>query len=166
MTSLVVTILGPDRVGLVQALSETVERHDANWLESRMAQLAGQFAGLLRISVPAPAASALIDSLSSLEGLQIHVTRVDAAENDHRRTVHLEVVGNDRPGIVRQIGDVLLRQGVNVEELETECVPAPMTGEPLFQARAELRASGEIDEDALREALEGLSNDLIVTLES
>ena len=49
--SLVMTILGPDRPGLVESLSSTIATHDGNWLESRMAQLAGHFTGMSEFDV-------------------------------------------------------------------------------------------------------------------
>jgi glycine cleavage system regulatory protein len=45
MTSLVLTVIGPDRPGLVEALAETIASYGANWLESRMSHLEGWFAG-------------------------------------------------------------------------------------------------------------------------
>ncbi len=58
-TSLVVTVIGNDRPGIVERLSEVVLGAGANWEESRMARLAGKFAGILRISVKAANADAL-----------------------------------------------------------------------------------------------------------
>jgi glycine cleavage system regulatory protein len=39
-TSLVVTVIGNDRPGIVERLSEVVLAAEANWEESRMARLA------------------------------------------------------------------------------------------------------------------------------
>ncbi len=66
----------------------------------------------------------------------------------------LEVVGHDRPGIVREITSALAAQRVNVEELATECVSAPMSGEPLFQARAKLLLPAGVTVGSLRQSLE------------
>jgi glycine cleavage system regulatory protein len=74
-TSLVLTVLGEDRPGLVEALSHIIAAHEGNWLESRMAHLAGQFAGILRASVPEGNATALLTALQGLaeHGLQVVV---------------------------------------------------------------------------------------------
>ena len=53
VTSLVVTVIGPDRPGLVSLLSDRGKAHGASWAESRMASLAGQFAGMVRFEVDA-----------------------------------------------------------------------------------------------------------------
>ena len=102
-TSLVVTVIGNDRPGIVGRLSEVVLAAGANWEESRMARLAGKFAGILRISVAAPNADALASGLRALtsDGLTIVVESSGEAPAETFRTVRLELVGNDHPGIIR-----------------------------------------------------------------
>jgi glycine cleavage system regulatory protein len=165
--SLVLTVIGPDRPGLVEALSAAVAAHDANWVESRMVRLAGQFTGVLRVEVERERAETLGAALARLEseGLRILIVSseldspvVDAA------AITLELVGQDRPGIVREVSRALASQGVNVEELETACSSAPMSGEMLFRARARLRLPEQGSLDALREALEKLADELMVDL--
>jgi glycine cleavage system regulatory protein len=173
--SLVLTLLGPDRPGLVEAVAAGIARHGGNWLESRMASLAGEFAGLLRVEVDATDAHGLESALRSLEtgtGLAILVKEARAAEpgveDAAGRLLALELVGTDRPGIVREISQALAAKGVNVEELETECTSAPMTGETLFRARALLRlprdARTRAAEEELLASLEAIAEDLMVDL--
>lgn len=164
-TSLVLTILGADRPGLVESIAKLVAQHDGNWLESRMAHLAGQFAGILRVEVDPAKAEALTESLAGLAnaGLEtiIHPDPTIAATSD-RPLVKLDLLGQDRPGIVRQISSVLASLGVNVEELNTECRAAAETGQPLFHATAQLRLPPDVSEATLREALESVAADLMV----
>lgn len=166
--SLVLTVIGPDRPGLVEALSQIVADHGGNWVESRMAHLAGQFAGVLRVDIPAARAAELTRSLQSLdsEALQIVVARTQAGEPDASgRVLRLELVGSDRPGIIREISQALAGHGVNVDELRTGVESAPMSGELLFRARAELRIPAGADVEALRSVLEALATDLMVDVE-
>ena len=166
-TSLVVTILGPDRPGLVDSIAQTVAQHDGNWVESRMAHLAGQFAGILRVEIAASQAEALAAALGALSagGLQSTV-QVDTAEPavTEETSVGLSLVGQDRPGIVREISRVLATQGVNVEELQTECTRAANTGQSLFQVQAQLRLPAGVSSETLRAALEAVAADLMVDL--
>ncbi len=170
-TSLVLTILGADRPGLVESIARVVAEHGANWIESRMAHLAGQFAGILRVEVDADRAEALATALGALSaaGLQSIVTPDPAAACglalSERPPIRLELVGQDRPGIVREITRVLASHGVNVEELSTECVAAPTTGQMLFRAAAQLRLPPGLDEAALRTALEAVAADLMVDID-
>ena len=67
MIALVLTLIGPDRPGIVDSVSEVVAAHGGNWLESRMAHLAGKFAGVLCVEVADDQAAALEDALSRLD---------------------------------------------------------------------------------------------------
>jgi len=165
--SLVLTVIGPDRPGIVERLAQTIATHEANWLESRMAHLAGQFAGLLRASVHESRAAALTEALQQLEaeGLRVVIERAAAPQQaTERRPLRLELVGSDRPGIVRDISRVLAERRVNVEDLTTECDAAPMSGGMLFRASARLDVPGDLSLDELRRTLEGLANDLMVEI--
>lgn len=165
-TSLVLTIIGDDKPGIVEQLSEEVLGAGANWEESRMARLAGKFAGLLRVSVAAERAEELAGRLSLLgtDRLTVVVQQSGDVQADTFRTLGLELVGNDRPGIVRDISGVLVEQGVNIEELETELTSVAMSGDALFRARARLRIPSSLTVEKLRGTLEALAHDIMVDL--
>lgn len=162
---LVMTVISPDRTGLVESLARTVAGHGGNWLESRMCRLGGEFAGILRLEVPAEKKSALLDALQKLQadGLQILVRADQAAvPAASGRQTKLEIVGSDRPGIVRDITSALVRAGVNVEEFSSEVSSAPMSGETLFKAEARLQLPERCDLAALKKDLEKIAADLLV----
>lgn len=167
-TFIVLTFIGEDRPGLVRSLSHTVASHGGNWLESRMARLAGKFAGILHASVPDNDAEALIAELRGFEkeGLSVVVERTspDTIRGRYRR-LRLDLVGNDRPGIVHDISRALAERGINVDEMKTECVSAPMSGEMLFKATADLRAPEDASIDELRDRLENLADELMVDIQ-
>ena len=164
---LVMTVIGKDRTGLVESLARLVAEHDGNWLESRMCRLGGEFAGILRIHVPAEKQSALLRALKELQTQGLNVVACadqSSADASQANLTSLEIVGHDRPGIIREITRALAGQGVNVEELSSECVSAPMSGEPLFRARARLRLPARCDTAALRKELEKIASDLMVDI--
>jgi glycine cleavage system regulatory protein len=164
---LVMTVIGKDRPGLVESVASLVAQHGGNWLESRMCRLGGEFAGILRIHVDSEQEHALFQSLKGLQAQGLSVV----VHPDHPETVPaprklavLEIVGQDRPGIVRQISSALAREGVNVEELTTECGSAPMSGETLFKAKARLMIPQSCNVTGLREELEKIAGDLFVEI--
>jgi glycine cleavage system regulatory protein len=162
MASLILTVVGPDRPGLVRALAQSVAAHGGSWLESRMARLAGQFAGIVLVEAP----ETLLADLHALEseGLRIvvHPTTSAAASSGERLAV--EVVGNDRPGIVRDVARVLAAHGVNIEELTTSVVSGSFSGETLFKAIAFVRAPSAGAVAAIRAGLEILGNEMMVDI--
>jgi glycine cleavage system regulatory protein len=167
MTDLVLTLIGSDRPGLVEAVAEVVAAHDGNWLESRMAHLAGKFAGILRIEVPADKAAILQSALAELDARGLKVVGESASgatTATDGRTLDLELVGLDRPGIVREISQLLSSSGANVEELSTDRSSAPMSGEMLFSAKTRIRLPPHADVARLRAGLERMANDLMVEI--
>jgi glycine cleavage system regulatory protein len=159
------TVIGADRPGLVESVASIVASHGGNWLESRMSRLGGQFAGILRVQVASDSEAALAAALTELEGkgisIVIHSDKAGTAVAKAELRV-LEIVGQDRPGIVQQITRALAGHGVNVEELETECVSAAMSGETLFKAKAKVLVPATTNVAALKAELEKIASDLIV----
>ena len=165
-TSLVLTVIGADRPGIVEQLSDQVLAAGANWEESTMARLAGQFAGLLRVSVDSDQADRLAASLRALSSADLTIVVARSGDVDIARSLSLtlDIVGSDRPGIVRDISHVLARQGINIEELETSVTSAAMSGETLFRARARVRVPDTRSVAEIREILEALADNLMVDL--
>jgi len=167
--SLILTVIGDDRPGLVGELSAAISAHQGNWLESSMAQLAGKFAGIVEVSVAAEHAEALQQALTKVSGLRITVEAAKAKKSAltgvaNTRRLKLALVGHDRIGIVREVSQVLAHHAVNVESLDTHTSSAPMSAAVLFHAVAELTAAPDLDVSALTGELERISNDLMVDI--
>lgn len=165
-TSLVLTVLGPDRAGLVKSVSEAVKAHHGNWQESRMVHLAGQFAGLAHVSIAAEQADALVNALNALQtdGLQILIQRGNPASSAPRTPLTLELLGNDRPGIIHDITRQLAALNVNIEELESEQRAAPMSSEMLFYAHLRLGLPAGVTAEDVQGAFEDMPDPLMVDL--
>ena len=167
MSSLVLTLIGEDRPGLVSSLSQRVTACGANWLDSRMSSLAGKFAGLLLLEVPEARADELIASLRELEqqGLQHVIQRGSgSAPVPDGRVLKLELTGQDRPGIVREISETFAQRGASIEEMETAFFSGSFSGEDMFEMRARIRAPMSVADAALRQAIENLSHSLMVEI--
>jgi glycine cleavage system regulatory protein len=130
-----------------------------------MCRLGGEFAGILRIEIESTAETSLRRDLEGLhaQGLNVVIAATQTVPDDaQRRMAKLELVGQDRPGIVREISHALARQGINVEELATECTSAPMSGENLFRASARLHLPESCPVETLRKELERIGGNLLV----
>lgn len=166
-TPIVLTFIGHDRPGLVNAISEKVAASGGTWLESRLAHLAGEFAGILLVSVPDSKIAVLTAALRDLEtaGLRIAVERSsDAQTLGSQKTFKLEVVGHERPGIVREVTQALTQLGVNIEEFSSNIEGAPFSGAEMFRAAARLRVPDDLTVDDLRKTLERLAQEITVDL--
>ena len=162
---LVLTIIADDKPGIVEILAATIADQGGNWLESRMSHMAGKFAGILRISIAAEEANSLQIRLSELatQGINVGVeVTAEAGDSVATKDLTLNLVGNDRPGIVKEVSQALAKLGVNVLELTTNCESAAMSADVLFKTEAHLRVPQGFDADKLTDALEAISNDLMV----
>jgi glycine cleavage system regulatory protein len=167
LSTLVMTVIGRDRPGLVTTLAASVADNGGNWLSSRMAHLGGQFAGLLHVEISSERVDALKAALKLLEnqGLRIIVHQEDeAAPVDSGTPAQLDLVGQDQPGILRQITGVLAKHHINIEELFTERTEAPMSGGMLFHAQAKVLVPSLAELPVVRSDLEKLAADLMVEL--
>ncbi|HTQ72412.1 MAG TPA: ACT domain-containing protein [Acidocella sp.] len=165
MASLVVSLAGPDRPGLVNSLSVRIAAGGGSWLESRLAHLAGTFAGIILVRVPDEGAQALASALSALseEGLAVSII-TGIATKPPAEQVTLELLGNDRPGIVREVTQTLRGLGVNIEEFSSSIESAPFTGEDMFRAVARLGLPAGLSAKDVSAALENLTAEFMVDI--
>jgi glycine cleavage system regulatory protein len=165
VNTLVLTVIGDDRVGLVEAIARVVDAHGGNWENSELAELAGTFAGVIEISVPAARVEELREALSGLDGLltvAVHTTAPDSG--GERRHVTFAVLGNDHPGIVRDISAALHAHGVGIDHLTSHTRDAAMSGGRLFEATIVARVPASVDLDAVRTELERLAAEVQVDI--
>jgi glycine cleavage system regulatory protein len=167
MATFILTVIGDDRPGLVSALSAPINDHGASWERSQMSRLAGKFAGIVLVAVPDDRLEALAADLAALnaQGLQVTLERTDEPVESASQRLHLELLGDDHPGIVAEISAALAARHVSIEELSTEVRDVPMAGGTLFEARAVLIAPLATSTEALRVMLEGLANELMVEIQ-
>lgn len=164
---LVFTFVGADQPGLVEKLSQTVAAHGGNWLESRMSELAGQFAGIVKVEVSPDQAPALRAALLALSAQKLSVL-VASTPGEHSaastRLLRLSILGNDRPGIVREVAHALAERQINVREMDTSVTSAPMSGQPLFEAVAQIQVPQSLDLSELKTQLDKIADALTVDI--
>ena len=168
MSRLVLTVIGDDRAGLVEALAEVISAHDGNWEHSQMTELAGQFAGIVVVSVPDERADELRAALHELDGLMdvsAHPgTDESGAPNEEWGHLRIELIGSDHPGIVRDVSSALARHGLSIETMTTERRDAPMAGGRLFEANVVVRVPPDVDPVDVGKELERVASELFVDL--
>jgi glycine cleavage system regulatory protein len=168
VANLVLSVVGDDRPGLVDAISGVVESHGGNWERSQMARLGGKFAGIVQVSVADQDAEALRDALSALghDGvLQVSVDRTGVAPAPTGRRFVLHLVGSDRPGLLHAVSTALAAVQASIEELTSDTVDAPMSGGLVFQATVTVALPASVGIETIRTKLEALADRLIVDIE-
>lgn len=163
--STVLNIHAHDRPGIMSRLSNVIRESGGNWLESRMARLAGQFAGIVRVESEPGDLAALKSALNALahEGIHVHVLdEGDLSDYPYTRCLRIDIFGNDRPGIVSQLTQAVSAAGANIEELNTSIESAAMAGHPVFHAAGSVCLPDSVGDAELIAAIENLSDDLTV----
>lgn len=165
MATLVLTVVGADRAGLVAAVADVVDAHGGNWENSQLAELSGAFAGIIEVSVAEDRVDDLRAALSQLDGLltvSAHAGRAapaDTADAEHQRLT-FGVLGNDHPGIVREITSTLSAHGLSIDRMSTQTRDAAMAGGRLFEATIVARVPASVEVDAVQSALERLASEI------
>ena len=164
-TAMVVTVIGPDRPGIVSLLSDRARRHGANWAASRLSRLAGEFAGMVHFEVPSENAAAFETALRGLEssGLRLVIAKSEnGTVAGNLRGVELTLVGQDRLGIVSNLTRILAEAGISIENIHTEIVPAKGSAAQTFKVAAHLLVPTSVSTESLGAKLEALASEMMV----
>lgn len=167
-THLVLTVMAKDKPGIVRSISDAVSSSNGSWLESSLSRLGGQFAGIVSVNIPNDALDDFRKLLADLvaDGVSVRIHAQDAVEDEANQTADILLEANDRVGIVEEVSSVLAAKNVNVERIVTQCESASMAGYDLFKAEISVTLPKGFTLRKLEAALETISDDLIVTIES
>lgn len=166
MQNVIITLVGKDQPGLVETVSTYVYQAKGNWLSSNLSKMAGQFAGIVQVQLPNDKIQVVEEQIASLAHLQCVIKVDDSVHSDEQLSqISVDVMGNDKPGIVQEISAALAQSGASVVKMETSCEPAPNWGGNLFKAHITATIDSKIEVDHVTEQLEAIANDLVVELE-
>lgn len=160
----ILVVSGSDRPGLTKALADAVHAAGGNWLESHLSRLGGKYVGSVLVELDADARPALEAGVRAVDATGLHVALVPAEEAPAPagEALTVELVGQDRPGIVREVTAVLAALGVNIDSLTTGTERGAWSGESLFRAEARVTLPEDVTRDRIQTALEGISGEVMV----
>jgi glycine cleavage system regulatory protein len=166
MKSIIISVLGDDKPGLVDNLSKFILKHGGDWVESRMSHLGGKFAGILSINMGDLDVENFIDDISNADlGLQVLCEVTGSTSVTEYNNYHIELIGQNRPGIIHKISHVLAEFKANVEELSSEIIEAPMSGEQLFKATINIHLPKPISKLTVKKKLEKIANEFVADIQ-
>jgi glycine cleavage system transcriptional repressor len=167
VTHVAVTAVGPDRPGIVAAVTGVLLHHGGNLEDTAMTRLGGHFAMVLVVEVPGDedagalerALAAATDALDLTVSVR-PIADVEGAGDDGTSwavTVH----GADQPGIVHRVATVLAEHGANIVDLSTRRITSDAGTGYVVLLEVLLPTA---DADALGGALAALATDLGVDI--
>ena len=169
MKSILISVLGDDKLGLLDSLSEIIVSNDGDWIESNMFTVEAKFAGILRVNVPSKNAVKLMKELTSSKlGLQIACEETAPVKLSDYKSYNIELIGQNHVGIINKLSHVLTYDlKANVEGIKTEVINSSMaSSEQLFKAQINLHLPMSIDERLIKEKLELIADEMMVEIYS
>ncbi len=166
MATMILSVVGSDRPGLTQALADAVLAAGGNWLESHLSRLGGLYVGSVRVEVAPDQVEALRDAVRAVDaqGLEVRIAPAIEEPGLTGEAVAFSLVGQDRPGIVRQVTAALSALDVNIETFETRISAEPYSGAALFHLEARLRLPTGVTAQGVQAALEAISGEIMVDI--
>jgi glycine cleavage system regulatory protein len=166
MALFVLSTVGSDRPGLTQALAAAIVSAGGNWLESHLSRLGGLYVGSVLVELDAAAVEDLRSAVSRVDAQGLEVRIAPSVEDTATagETFDFGLVGQDRPGIVRQVTAVLTGLDANIETFRTWITEGPETGAPLFNVEARLRLPPGLNARKVQAALEDISAEIMVDI--
>ena len=151
---IVVTVIGPDRAGLVRDLSKIVTDAAGNILESRMIALGSEFAVLMLISGNWHAMAKIREKLDALQkhGEMTITIRDSGPRADVTAAPYvIDVVSLDHEGIVLGMSNFFAGRNLEIAELNSRRYNAPHTGAPMFSVQMTVNIPADIQVSTLRD---------------
>lgn len=160
----ILSAAGSDRPGLTRALAEAVLAAGGNWLESHLSRLGGKYVGSVLVEIDAEELPGFEQAIRGVDAVGLQVALVPAGDEPQSggAMLSLELVGQDRPGIVREVTGVLAGLDVNIEDFATRTENGAWSGERLFRANARLSIPAGVTSDEVQTALEAISGEIMV----
>jgi len=164
--SVILTVAGSDRPGLTRAIADAVYAAGGNWLESHLSRLGGKYVGSVLVDLPEARLGELRAAAQAIDavGLKVDIIAASAAAERSGQPLAIEIIGQDRPGIVREVTTVLAGLDVNIEDFATTIEGSAWSGAPLFRGKAQLLVPAGVSTDQVRDALERISGEIMVDL--
>ncbi|WP_417347339.1 glycine cleavage system protein R [Ferrimonas sp.] len=164
MDKWIASVIGEDYPGITETLAQILKDNGANWLDASLRRVGDRYAGIIELELPKENSDALKRQLADVPKLSIVLQPV-APKSQPVLQFQVEVIGNDRPGIVAAVTQILKANHANIEQLESDLDTANHTGVPLFRLNILLAAPDEASLDRIEQELFTLGDDLMVEYE-
>jgi glycine cleavage system transcriptional repressor len=167
--NLILTAVGPDRIGLVEQISEFVVEMGCNIEDSKMAVFCGEFALILLISGSEPGIENVLqrtDQLARQTGLSLTAKKPTAIKpSTPVLPFRLTASCLDHPGVVHRISSVLCNLAINIESMETKTYLAPVSGTPIFRLEAVVSFPASLHIQAVRSRFDEIEREENIDIE-
>jgi glycine cleavage system transcriptional repressor len=126
MSKVIISVLGPDRPGIIAAVTRILFQQDCNIENVSQTILQSEFSGIFIAAIPnqitiKDLSEHLNNGLTALS-LHVHVKHLETRKNDvpmvESEPFVITTIGPDRKGLVAGITEIIARYSANVTNLE------------------------------------------------
>jgi glycine cleavage system regulatory protein len=161
----IATVLGAVTPGVIKALAEETRQAGGEWITSKVIKVDHHFAALLKVAIEDDMSQPLkVQFERQFPKLTFLFEASNAAPLSNVRELHLNVDCKDRPGLTREIVDVLVNLDLGIEHMEFNRVHVSTIGQTVFTSKLTVLLPNEVSNESVVELLEGISNDLRVSI--
>lgn len=159
------TVTGPDSLGLIKALTHETDEFGGVWLRIKMTRLEGLFSALVKVSIDGSNEAALKSSLESkFPHLTFAYSEVCHNTGNATKTVSLELDCKDRPGLIKDINNLLMNLDLKVAHMESHRYAVKGLGGTVFSTKLDLEVDEDTNTEALADELETLTDNARVNI--
>mmetsp|Transcript_20766 Transcript_20766/g.65339 ORF Transcript_20766/g.65339 Transcript_20766/m.65339 type:complete len:201 (+) Transcript_20766:120-722(+) len=166
MSQLVVSVVGPDRVGVVNDVTRTVASSGGNVLESNSFSIGSVFSMSLLIDVGHDQHTILASAVQdAVPQFAVTAHENEAGDAAPAFAAALEVTCADGVGLIAEVTEFVANSGLSLSKLETKSEAAPMGGSTLFSLNGVMLSKGSVDEAKLAQGFKDLETRMGVSID-
>ncbi|RMF44508.1 MAG: hypothetical protein D6751_08885 [Deltaproteobacteria bacterium] len=165
------TAFGRDRVGIVADVTRILFETDCNLEETRMTQLADEFALILLFTGRRDDLEEVLERetrrLEREKGISAFVRPLQQRQThrkDERPRAVVHVEGLDQAGIVYRTSCLLAELGVNIVDLQSDVLLTPGSGSRLYRMDIHVQLPDDTDRARLEARLQQVGDELNVDI--
>ena len=136
MNKIIVYVSGKDRIGIISDISKEISKLNGNIETSKMIKSYDKFNMLLLVSINSKRVNELRNNFKIYSDLNVLIDDINVSENETLDKYIFILKGANTEGIVHQYTNLFSKNRVNIIDMNTKIVNAPVTGSPLFYVKA------------------------------
>ncbi len=164
-STFITTILGPDSPGIIKSLAQTTRGLGGEWLTSKVMKLDGHFSAMMKVVIDEESETKLKEALAQeFSHLQFIYSPAFSIKEEPSKTINLVIDCKDRPGLTKDINNILSNMNLIVENMEFNRFHVSSIGEAVFSAKLAISVPEGTNSESIADEIEELSDDVRVSV--
>jgi len=155
---IIINAFGTDKPGIVSNISGMIASIGGNIENSKMVRIETMFTVIMIVTIPQKNKKLLLKHINKIEGLNSVINNIrssNSLSNYKKYNFLLECIDNE--GIIHHFTKYLNQKKINIEEMNTSTINAPITGSTLFNLESIICIPKDLDINKLKSRLNILS---------